>query len=119
MPLVNMIVDMSDYLEKEEVQAGNADIGYFEGSSTYIVVPDGNDLLENYTFSDYPDLEEVFVSKNITGIQKKAFAGCPKLKKIVVQRTVKTTSALYKNKPWGGPADCEVVFDRKAKPKEG
>ncbi len=119
MPLANMIVDMTEYLPQEVNVAGNADIGFFEGSSTYVVVPsDAGDTLEDYTFSGYDKLEEVYIPSTIALIRSSAFTNCPALKKIVVAKTAKTLSSMYKTMPWGAPSTCEVVWDKTAKPKQ-
>lgn len=119
MPFINTIMDCRDHSKDEAitVDTNSDDIGFFEGSSTYIEIPKSSDfnLIESYTFAGFPDLEEVFVPKSVANIQKNAFMDCPKLKKIVLAR--KSNKSLEKNKPWGAPADCEVVYDPKAIPK--
>ena len=119
MPFINTIVDCRDHSKDEEVtiSTNKDDIGFFEGTLTYLEIPKSSDfnLIESYTFADFSELEEVFVPKNIANIQKNAFLNCPKLKKIVLGR--KTNKALQKNQPWGAPADCEVVYDPKATPR--
>ena len=119
MPVINMIVDCHDSTNDKEVviNANADDIGFYEGSLTYLEIPKSSDfnLIESYTFADFPDLEEVFVPKNVSNIQKNAFLNCPKLKTIVLAR--KSSKALEKNKPWGAPADCVVTYDPKATPK--
>lgn len=119
MPFINTIIDCRDHSKDEDitVDTNSADIGFFEGSLTYLEIPKNSEysLIMSYTFADFPDLEEVFVPKNVSSIQKNAFKNCPKLKKIVLAR--KSSKALQKNQPWGAPADCEVVYDPKATPK--
>ncbi|SFB10805.1 leucine-rich repeat protein [Selenomonas ruminantium] len=119
MPVINMIVDCRDHSKDEDItiDTSSADVGFFEGTLTYLEIPKSSDfdLIESYTFADFLELEEVFVPKNVANIQKNAFLNCPKLKKIVLGR--KANKALQKNQPWGAPADCVVTYDPKAKPR--
>ena len=117
---INTIVDCRDHSKDEAivVETSNADIGFFEGSLTYLNIPKNSDYdtIEAYAFADFPDLEEVFVPKTISSMKKNSFVNCPKLKKIVLGR--KSSKTLEKTKPWGAPADCEIVYDAKATPRE-
>ncbi len=118
MPLVNLLVDMTDYLPEEKSAAGQADAGYFDGSATYIAVPEcDDDYLDEYCFADYPNLTEVFIPATVASIQSNTFANCPKLSKIVVAKTLSINSDIYKNRPWGAPSTCQVLFSPGATPR--
>ena len=113
-----MVTNLELYTEKQEVTSGTADIGFFEGSATYVVVPadDDHNMLEAHNFDGYTDLQEIFVPTGIWGIQDDAFIGCPNLKKVTIAHNESDCPDIG-GKPWGAPATCEFVFDENAKPK--
>ena len=87
---------------------------YFMGNLRYLDIPPTNpdwgfNDIDDNSFSNLTELEEVFIPNNITSIGKKAFANCPKLKKIIV--TAKATAKLKKGAPWGAPSTCQVIYD--------
>ena len=70
-----------------------------------------------YSVVNFPELEEVFVPSVTSIMDKNTFKDCPKLKRIVVAMDKKDAKTWAKYAPWGAPQDCEVVWDKTAKPK--
>lgn len=123
MVFVNYIKDCHD-ADKDagEVSAADKwnlpDIGFYEGSATYLAIPASEDFdtIEDNTFTGCTALEDVYIPANVTSIGAKAFSGCTALKTITICRA-KATSSMTKKKPFGAPATCQIIFDKTAKPK--
>lgn len=100
------------------VTANKPDIGFYEGSAKYLAIPhsDDFDTIEDNTFNGCTALEELYIPSNVSSIGAKAFAGCPSLKLVTLCRSEPSTSMTEKT-PFGAPATCKFVYDKKAKPK--
>lgn len=120
MVFLNYIKDCHDASTDagEVATANRPDIGFYEGSATYLAIPASEDFdtIEDYTFTGCTALEDVYIPANVTSIGAKAFSGCTALKTITICRA-KATSSMTKKKPFGAPATCQIIFDKTAKPK--
>lgn len=120
MVFINYLKDCHTASEDTDgnVTANKPDIGFYEGSAKYLAIPhsDDFDTIYDNTFNGCTALEELYIPSNVSIIEAKAFAGCPSLKLVTLCRSKPSTS-MTKRTPFGAPATCKFVYDKKAKPK--